>query len=178
MLSQISQGININWLLTRWHFLLTWLTLRGACLQFQIKKKLKDTWDAGRVTLYHLYHNVSHLFVYLSVWVYLYAEHIWACMHTQCGELPALASLLYHSSPWFVTLPSPSTVQSSQALGTAWGEQHVWLPGTPEQQHPTPYAHSIYRKHYPAHTQHWIIPFASRISWIFFIGRKAKETKS
>lgn len=119
------------------------------------------------LTLYHLYHIVSRLFVYLSVMVYLYAEHISACKHTQYRELPALAPLLCCSTPFLVILPSPSTVQSSQALGTAWGEQHVWLPGTPKQQQPTPYTHSIYRKHYPAHTQHRIIPFASRIPWIF-----------
>lgn len=123
-------------------------------------------------------HIISHLFVYLSVWMDLYAEHILVCIHTQYRELPALAPLLLHSIPCFVALPSPSTVQSSQALDTAWGERHVWLPGTPKQQQPTPYTHSIYRKHYPANTQHWIIPFVSWIPWMFFITREAEETKS
>lgn len=120
----------------------------------------------------HLFHLP---FVYLSVSLYLYAEHTLACMHTQYRELPASAPLLYQSSPCFVALPSPSTAQSSQALGTAWGEQHVWLPGTPKQQQPTPCTHSIYRKHYPAHTQHWIIPFASWIPWMFLLAERQRR---
>lgn len=105
--------------------------------------------------------------------VFVCRTHI--SMHTQRRELAALAPPLYHSSPCLVTLPSPSTVQSSQALGTAWGEQHVWLPGTPKQQQPTPYTHSIYRKHYQAHTQHRIIPFASRIPWIFLLADRLRR---
>lgn len=123
----------------------------------------------------HHYRIINHLFVYLSVLMFLYAEHILACMHTQRRALAALAPPLYHSSPCLVTLPSPSTVQSSQALGTAWGEQHVWLPGTPKQQQPTPYTHSIYRKHYQAHTQHRITPFASRIPWIFLLADRLRR---
>lgn len=127
--------------------------------------------------LCHIYHIISHLFVYLSVLVYLYAEHIIICMHTQYRELPALASLLCDSSPCLVTFPSPSTVQSSQALGTAWGKQHVWLPGTLKQQQPTPYTHSIYRKHYLAHTA-LDYTFCSLDTMDVFIGREAKKRKS
>lgn len=108
----------------------------------------------------------------------LSSEHILTCRHTHHRGLPALAPLLYYSSPHVVALPSPSTVRSSQALGTAWGgEQHVWLPGMPKQQQPTPYTHSIYRKHCPAHThtQHRIIPFASRIRWIFSLTERLRR---
>lgn len=69
----------------------------------------------------------------------LYAEHISACMHSVWScKLWLLLLFLFLSSPGFSCLPSPSTAQSSQALGTAWGEAHVWLPGTPKQQQLTP----------------------------------------
>lgn len=123
--------------------------------------------------LCYIYNIVSHLFVYLSVLMYLYSEHTLVWMHTEHRVLPALAPILYDSSPCLVTFPSPSTVQSSQALGTAWGEQHVWLPGTLKQQHP--YTHSIYRKHYPAHTQHWIISFASWTPWMFLLAERLRR---
>lgn len=126
------------------------------------------------LTSYYLYSFVSHLFVYLSVLVYLYAEHILACMHTQHRELPALAPLLYQSSPCFVTLPSPSTVQSSQALGTAWGEQHVWLPGTPKQQQPTPYTHTIGNTIQHTHST-GLYPLLSWIPWMFLLADRLRR---
>ena len=99
-----------------------------------------------------------------------------------------------HSGPCFTTGPSPSTVQSSLALATAQGEPHVWLPGTPTQQQPSPYTHSIYwttlssshtHTHTHTHTQHTkrtthtsdgFKTFHFWIAWTFFIGRPAKDT--
>lgn len=108
--------------------------------------------------------------------MYSYAEHIIRCMHTQYRERPAQAPLLCNSSPCLVTFPSPSTVQSSQALGTAWGKQHVWLPGTLKQQQPTPYTHSIYRKHSPARTA-LDCTFCLLDTMDVFIGGEAKKRK-
>lgn len=149
------------------------------------KKRIPWHCDVGLITLNrcHLHHMVCHLFVYLSLLVYLYAEHILACMHTQYRELPALVSHLQQSSPCFDDLPSPSTVRSSQALGTAWGEQHVWLPGTLKQQQPTPYTHththtaSIGNTVQRTHTAlDYTLCFPDTMD--VFIGREAMGTKS
>lgn len=90
-------------------------------------------------------------------------------MHTHTVWGAPSPRLFCYSTPCFVSFPSPSTVQSSQALGTAWGEQHVWLPGTPKQQQPTPYTHSIYRKHYLAHTALDYNPTLFWIPWMFLL---------
>lgn len=101
--------------------------------------KLKDTgrFDIRLVTPAVLpsspYQRQTSICLPLCFDVFACWTHISMHAHTSLyRELPALAPLLHHSSPHFVALPSPSTVQSSQALGTAWGEQHVWLPGTPK----------------------------------------------
>lgn len=103
--------------------------------------------------------------------------HISMHPHTVLDGFQLCSHTSMNSSPCFALLPSKSTVQSSQALGTAWGERHVWLPGTSKQQQLTLYIHSLYREHYPTHTTPDYTP-CSLETMDVFIDRQDKQRKS
>lgn len=120
------------------------------------KKRIPWHCDVGLITLNrcHLHHMVCHLFVYLSLLVYLYAEHILACMHTQYRELPALASH-FQSMFWWSPFPIHSAVLSGFRYSLGRAARLATRDAEATAAHPLythTHTHSIHRKHCPAYT--------------------------